>query len=180
MEHFSSCRRRQDLLRAAIILAPDLSRYLRRRGASADVAQDLMQEVYIRILKIKSLETLEYPKAYLYQVATSVAYEHRVRRLRQPPHMPFDEETVQEGMRGGIAHEANVPESSAVLAERLGALEERLDRLPSRVRNAVLWHHRDGYTCDEIAEKLSAATHRVKKYLVRGLAHCRGTAIEAT
>jgi DNA-directed RNA polymerase specialized sigma24 family protein len=41
------------------------------------------------------------------------------------------------------------------------------------VRNTILWHRRDGYTCDEIVEELSAATHRVKKHLVKGLAHCR-------
>ena len=85
------------------------------------------------------------------------------------------DETALEGTLG-----FKVPESSALLSEQLNALAARLNELSPRVRDAILWHHRDGYTCDEVAEKLSAATHRVKKYLVKGLAHCRASpSIEA-
>jgi len=170
MEDLPVCRSRQDLLRAAVILAPELIRYLRRKGTAGCDAQDLMQEVYLRILKIQSLVGIEHPRAYLYKVATSVAYEHRLRLSLRPHQVPYDEETTEEV----AASEPNGPQSSAELSEQLNSLSERLSGLSPRVRQTILWHHRDGYTCEEIAEKLSAATHRVKKYLVKGLSHCRG------
>jgi DNA-directed RNA polymerase specialized sigma24 family protein len=72
--------------------------------------------------------------------------------------------------------EANTPESAAALEEQLSKLTKRLGELNPKVQAAVLWHHRDGYTCDEIAVKLAVVTHRVRKYLVKGLAHCRSDA----
>jgi RNA polymerase sigma-70 factor (ECF subfamily) len=67
-----------------------------------------------------------------------------------------------------------VPESEALLAERLEYLGRRLSELSPKVQAAILWHHRDGYTCEEIGERLSVVRNRVKKYLGKGLAHCRG------
>jgi RNA polymerase sigma-70 factor (ECF subfamily) len=163
-------------LRGALILAPELTRYLMRKGADATDAQDLMQEVYVRILKIKSLQGIEQPRAYLYKVAACVAYEHRHHQTACPPHVTYDETTSEEADSVSPSFESNAPESAAAVAERLDTLAERLNQLSPRVRDAILWHHRDGYTCDEIAVKLSAATHRVKKYLVKGLAHCRKAA----
>jgi RNA polymerase sigma factor (sigma-70 family) len=172
MEVLPISRSRQDLLRAAVILAPELTRYLMRKSAGSAEAQDLMQEVYIRILRIKNLQQIEQTSAYLYKVAACVAYEHRQRGFGQPPHISYDEAT-EEGASATTFVEANATESAAAVSERLDALTARLNELSPRVRDTILWHHRDGYTCDEIAEKLSAATHRVKKYLVKGLAHCR-------
>jgi RNA polymerase sigma-70 factor (ECF subfamily) len=179
IESLPACRSRQDLLRTALVLAPELKGYLTRKGTRPSDAQDLMQEVYIRILKVRNPQAILQPKAYLYKVAASVAYEHRLRTMVHPPHVTFDEGAADELIASGSESHANAPESHAALAERLSLLATRLNELPPRVRDAVLWHHRDGYTCDEIAERLSAATHRVKKYLVRGLAHCRADDVTA-
>jgi RNA polymerase sigma-70 factor (ECF subfamily) len=137
-----------------------------------------MQDVYVRILKIRSQQKIEQPKAYLYKIASSVAYEHRLRRRMSPSAVTLDEATSDEAALACDV-ETNAPEYSAGVTERLEGLAVRLGQLPPRVRDAILLHHRDGYTCEEIAEKLSAATHRVKKYLVKGLAHCREVSVDS-
>jgi RNA polymerase sigma-70 factor (ECF subfamily) len=182
MEDVPTCRSRQDLLRAAITLAPDLARYLRRTGVDLSDAQDLMQEVYLRILRIQRLHGVEHPRAYLYKVASSVAHEHWLRRAACPQQVPLDATAIEEAAFTANTDESSAPESAALITERLDALTTRLNELAPRVRSAILWHHLEGFTCDEIAEKLSAATHRVKKYLAKGLAHCReaARAIELT
>jgi RNA polymerase sigma factor (sigma-70 family) len=176
VEDRPTCRSRQDLLRAALILAPELTRYLVRKSANATEAHDLMQEVYVRILRIKRPRGVEHPRAYLYKVAACVAYEHRQHQSACPLHVTYDEATPEEGSLASPFIEPDAPESAAAVSERLDALAVRLNELSPRIRDTILWHHRDGYTCDEIAGKLSAATHRVKKYLVKGLAHCREAA----
>lgn len=173
LQGLANCRSRQDLLRVALTLAPELTRYLRRKSPGTTDAQDLMQEVYVRILKIKALQGIEQPRAYLYKVAACVAYDSRHRSAALPPHISYDEATSHDESTAGSGLEPHCPESEAAVSERLDALAARLNELSPQVRDAILWHHRDGYTCDEIAERLSAATHRVKKYLVKGLAHCR-------
>jgi RNA polymerase sigma-70 factor (ECF subfamily) len=168
---------RQDLLRAAMGLAPELTRYLRAKTPDAAEAQDLMQEVYLRLLKIQRPAEIENARAYLFKVAASVAYQHRLRHAAYPQHVTLDEATETLHV-ASLSCEPNATESAALLAERFSKVEQRLSELSPKVQAAILWHHRDGYTCDEIAEKLSVVTHRVKKYLVKGLTHCRAGSAE--
>ena len=172
---------RRGLLGFAVIDAHKLTRFLATRVGDAVEAQDLMQEIYLRILRLKQPEGIRNPRAYFFKVAANILHEHRLRRNAQPPLVEWNE-TAAENLRADFeAAESNVPESEAVLAERLEVLRDRLSELSPKVQAAILWHHRDGYTCDEIGERLSVVRHRVKKYLVKGLAHCRGgPSVDAT
>jgi RNA polymerase sigma-70 factor (ECF subfamily) len=133
-----------------------------------------MQELYIRILRLRPQESIRSPKAYLYRIAVNLAYQHRLRRNITPPVVSLEEWTSQ--VHGGLSHGAEVtgPEVAVALAEEVEALDQRMRQLSPKVRAAILWHHHEGYTCEEIGAKLSVVTHRVKKYLVKGLSHCRG------
>jgi RNA polymerase sigma-70 factor (ECF subfamily) len=163
---------RQQLLREAITHADALKRYLRRRTDPVEV-EDLMQEVYLAILKARSQDNIKSPKAYVFRIAASIAHQHRSRRAAEHERLVFEDPANATAISDAQESDANSPEQAAAFDECLAALSERLGSLSPRVQAAILWHHRDGYTCDEIAEKLSVITHRVKKYLVKGLAHCR-------
>jgi RNA polymerase sigma-70 factor (ECF subfamily) len=132
-----------------------------------------MQELYIRILRLRPQESIRSPKAYLYRIAVNLAYQHRLRRKATPPVISLEEWTPQ--VHGGLSHGAEVtgPDVAVALAEEVEALDQRMRQLSPKVRAAILWHHHEGYTCEEIGAKLSVVTHRVKKYLVKGLLHCR-------
>lgn len=163
---------RQELLRTAMMHACELTRFLQRQVSDAHDAQDLMQELYLAILKAQP-QDVRHAKAYLFAIAANLAYQHRQRRKVRPQHLTLaavPEEFFQTTHPGW---EASGPESEVVLAERVAWLGRRLDELSPKVRAAVVMHHRDGYTCAEIAEELSVVTHRVKKYLTKGIAHCR-------
>jgi RNA polymerase sigma factor (sigma-70 family) len=153
--------------------ADALTRYLRRRTVDSFDAEDLMQEVYLAILKTRSLDNIESPKAYVFRIAASIAHQHRGRRAAERQRLIFEDPTTSAALTDAQESDANSPEEAAALAERLFALSERLGELSPKVQAAILWHHRDGYTCEEVAKKLSIINHRVKKYLVKGLAHCR-------
>lgn len=169
---------RHELLRAAVAYAPELTRFIRGQLPDADDAQDLMQELYLALLKVQSWPAeIRHPKAYLFKIAANLAHQHRQRIKAQPRHVALEEVPAEVLEREHFAVEGNAPEAACALAERLAQLEDRLTQLSPKVQAAVVWHHRDGYTCDEISEKLSVVTHRVKKYLVRGLSYCR--ALEA-
>jgi len=174
MDSSADAHFRQDLVQVAVAKAPDLMRFLRGQVRQPSEAQDLLQELYVRILKVKSLEEIRSPQAYLYRIAANLAFEHRRRCDDRPIHVTLDDIRHERQDTCASAPETNPLEAGAVTAQRLECLRVRLSELSPRVQAAVLWHHRDGYTCDEIARKLSVVTHRVKKYLAKGLAHCRG------
>jgi DNA-directed RNA polymerase specialized sigma24 family protein len=51
----------------------------RLRNAAADTA-DLMQEVYLRLLRIGDHEAIRNPQAYLFTVASHVLHQHALRQ----------------------------------------------------------------------------------------------------
>jgi RNA polymerase sigma factor (sigma-70 family) len=164
---------RHELLHAAMAHATDLGRFLRAQVADAHDAQDLMQELYLSILKLQRADGIRNVKAYLFTIAARLAYQHREQRKTQLGRIPLEELPTEALQAADTGSETNAPESAAALAERLEGLEHRLNELSPKVQAAIVWHHRDGYTCDEIAQRLSVVRHRVKKYLVKGLNHCR-------
>lgn len=174
METSANISFRQQILRSAIERAPELLCSLRRQVREPNDAQDLLQDLYVRILKLKCVQ-IRSPRAYLFRVAANLAFEHRRQAKERPPHVALEDmpTEAQQGS-GADLEEANAPETAALIAERLERLKARLNELSPKIQAAIIWHHRDGYTCDEIAAKLSVVTHRVKKYLAKGLAHCRG------
>jgi RNA polymerase sigma-70 factor (ECF subfamily) len=164
---------RDELLGTAIDYAPELARYLMRRVSDAHDAQDLMQELYLALLKVPDSQLIRHHKAYLFTIAGNLAYQHCQRAKVQPPHVSLEDVSAEVLQSTQPPIDRNDPEYAAIFAECLSHLERRLNELSAKTQAAVLWHHRDGYTCDEIGKKLSVVTHRVKKYLVRGLSHCR-------
>ena len=61
--------------RAVHDYSAELHRYLRRRVAEAQDLGDLVQEVYLRLLRVQSIETVRNPLAYIYGIAAHVASE---------------------------------------------------------------------------------------------------------
>src|SRR5882757_7435666 len=63
-----------------------LSGYFRRRIADRGDAEDLAQEVYLRLLRTDAGEyrEIQNPEAYLYTVAVNLAREHAAARSRAP------------------------------------------------------------------------------------------------
>jgi RNA polymerase sigma-70 factor (ECF subfamily) len=143
-----------ELLRAAVDDAPALARFFRSRTSDAEDALDLMQELYLTLLKIpRSEQVIRHPKAYLFTIAGNLVHQHWQRAKTQPIHISPDH-IPADFANAPLSSNANDPEAAAMFAERLSQVQHRLDGLSISVQAAVLWHHRDGYTCEEIATKL--------------------------
>src|ERR1700730_13370270 len=158
--------------------APQLRRFLANQISDTREAQDLMQEVYLRILTLKRTEEIRSPKAYLYKVAANIAYQHRASCNTGPSWVPF-EEAAEIHASLPASSEPSDPEAAAELCERLDEVTQRLNPLPLPVRSALLWHYRDGYTCEEIGQRLAIRRNRVKKYIARAMAQCRASSVES-
>jgi RNA polymerase sigma-70 factor (ECF subfamily) len=177
MQTQSSLKTQEQLLRTAVTHAEELTRFLKYQVSNVNDGEDLMQELYVRILKSNVSEEIRSPKAYLFRVARNLAYAHRLSCAASPAHIALEEAPPEVVHGTPHALEASAPEADAMLAERLEELGDRLSELSPKVQAAILWHHRDGYTCEEIGVKLSVVRNRVKKFLGKGLAHCRTTGL---
>lgn len=146
-----------------------LRRFLaaRLRHAAAE-APDLVQEVFLCLLRTNHYETIRNSEAYLYTVAFHVLHQHLMRRSAMP-------ESVE--ITALIDEMESAPYDDPVMwAERKQQLEElqhALRQLPPKAQAVLLLHRRDGYSLKEIGAKLGFSRANAAKYLSKALLICR-------
>ena len=141
-----------------------LTRFLRRRLPGQIDAEDLAQEVYVRLLRIEKLEHIEEPQAYLYRVASNVAAEWRMRACYSKPHSEAELDTL-------VA--AATPESLLDEAQFGQQLHAALGAMPPMVRAVIFLKLRDGEAHEQIAQRLAITPRMVRRLLTTGYAHLR-------
>lgn len=151
---------------------PLLKFFVSRLPNTAD-APDLVQEVYLRLLRLDRLDLIRCPEAYLFTIASNIAHEHSLKRTRRPPHIALEDTPSDELPADIEAYATAAPESAALRTERMRQLEAVLSQLSPKARATLVWHRRDGRTYGEIGERLGVSRNMVKKYLSQALAHCR-------
>ena len=145
-----------------------LHRYFRRH-ARAEEAEDLAQEVYLRLLRTDEREHghIENAQAYLFTVAANLLKERAVLAARAGSSLPLDES------KNDLAATDLTPEETFYTHARGRRLWTVVDGLPPRYRAVLLLHYRDGMTYREIGANAGMSAHTVKKYVSHALGLCR-------
>ncbi len=141
-----------------------LRKYLaaRMRSCSEDVP-DLVQEVFLRLLRVDDHEAIRNPQAYLYTIATHVLYQHSLRQ------------SVIKGIELTDAEELEATASSdpAALAdydELVEGIQRALGQLSPRVCATFVMHRCDGVPLKDVSTRLGVSYTMTKRYLARALA----------
>lgn len=137
-----------------------LFRYLVRLTGDTDLASDVAQESFVRLIEKKPANNGI--RAWLYRVATNVVRDHsRVRRRRlellesSPDRVPrSDPEPSAQAM-------LETDEKRAMVREALGGLSER--------DQTVLLMREQGFSHQEIAEAVGTTTKSVGSMIARAL-----------
>ena len=141
-----------------------LERFLRRRvGAPVD-AQDLAQEVYLRLLRAQQLDIVVEPQAYLYRVARNVAAEWRVRASQSKPHSSDELDALVE---------ATGPEALVDEERERTRLDAALRTMAPPVRAVLYLKLTNAMSHDEIARQLGITNRMVRRLLTAGYAELR-------
>ncbi|MEL6302458.1 MAG: RNA polymerase sigma factor [Pseudomonadota bacterium] len=144
----------------------DIERFLRFRLRNPEDARDLSQEAFLRLLRLDDTAFIQRPDQYLLRIAANLAYEHR---LREKKAVNVDLDDTDELAGDSATH----PDNTVERERQIARLEDALETLPTNVRNALIWHRRDGLTYQEIAKRLGVSPSMIKKYLQQGVARCR-------
>lgn len=146
-----------------------LRRFLasRLRRSAVDVP-DLVQEVFLRLLRIDRHETIRSSEAYLFTVAFHVLHQHVLRQSAMP-------ESVE--INALINEMEASPESDPAMQverqQQLEELQQALRELSPKAQAVLLLHRRDGYSLKEIGVQLGVSRAMAAKYLGKALLHCR-------
>jgi RNA polymerase sigma-70 factor (ECF subfamily) len=143
--------------------AAPLLRYLERMVRDAGTAEELVQEVFLRVHRARERYAPEARfSTWLYRIATNLALNELRRPRRREPHRSQDEEGAP-----ALAAEAPDPDA-AVDARRLGARVEReLAALPEKQRAALCLAAVEGLSYAEVAEALEVSESAVKALVHR-------------
>lgn len=148
---------------------PAISAFIRRRLKGSPDASDLTQEVYLRFLRADQAELIRNPEAYLYTVALNLIREHTVLERR------WSRVTDGEGLAADHAFtDYRTPDDTLDGDIRRARLTQLVEQLPPKSRAALTLQYRDELSYEQIAEQMGVTTHAVKKYVMKGLAICRG------
>ncbi len=145
-----------------------LQAFFSRRLKVKHDASDLVQEVYLRLLRVKDADAIRNPEGYLYTVATNLVYEHAVLARRQAAPLDPDQVFVE-----AEPARASGFEDLFDLDARVVRLREVVAQLPAKCRATLHLKYQHGLTYQEIAERIGVSPHMVQKYLGMALAHCR-------
>jgi RNA polymerase sigma factor (sigma-70 family) len=133
-------------------------------------AEDLMQELHVRVLRFPQDQTLQDPLAYLFRMAWNVFNDAIERaRLRREHTVICDPNKLERFVREqGYGANLWMRDLSGTI-DTGDEIARVLRRLKPRERNAVILHFRDGLTYKEIAKQLGVTEHAVKKYICKAL-----------
>jgi RNA polymerase sigma factor (sigma-70 family) len=129
---------------------------------------DVVQEVYLRMLRIPSIESIRSPEAYLFTVAQHVVQQHTLRQTTTPPSVEltqmFDIPSATPDVDPVLATDA---------AQCVEQLQDAIEELSPKVRATFLLHRRDGLSLEDIGTRLGISRPMVKKNLMKALMHFR-------
>jgi RNA polymerase sigma factor (sigma-70 family) len=140
---------------------------LPRVRVKADVP-DIVQEVYLRMLRVPSWESIRCPEAYVFTVARHVLQQHLLRQSAMPS--PMDMTRLLDSPQSPPDTD---PVLSSVAQQCIEKLQRSLERLPPKVQAAFMLHRRDGLSFDEIAQELGVSRAMAKKHILTALVQLR-------
>lgn len=146
--------------------------YVRRVVSSTELAEDVVQETFIRLCRCQPNQCPEEGKfaTWLYTIATNLCRD-AFRRSSRRPERPNSE--IYEDEEAPVTSNLWSPEPESVENQTLHREMQRqvraaIEALPIRERNAVLLREYQGLAYDEIAEVMGCTTGSIKLLLHRG------------
>ena len=129
-----------------------------------DVAEDLLQDLFLRLCRSDGILVANRPEKYLFRTAINLAFEWRRRNRRAP-------NTV--ALADSNAFSSDQPLKTILRQEDVQRLLAAMDRLPARSRELLTLRYVEGFSFDEIATLLNATPHRIRARCSKAAAQLR-------
>jgi RNA polymerase sigma factor (sigma-70 family) len=163
-------QRRSSLLRSFAEHRDALLRFLNRRLNNAALAEDLIQETWLRAANSQALASgaaaIDNPRSYLFRIASNLVLDHQ-------RHVGHGIELQATDEAAAIADPQPSPEDIVLYRSEFARLLEVIDGLSPRCREVFMLCRFEGFSHAEIAERLRISRSTVVSHMVNAL-----TAIE--
>lgn len=155
------------LLAALATCYEDLKLFLTCKFGCPLLAEEVVQETWLRIQRLSKPTEVEHPRAYLFRMATNLAVDHLRSEKARARHISAV--LVPEDIPNGMP----LPDTVIDYQQRLAILRKAVDELPPRCREAFMLHKFEDLSHAQIASRMGISRNMVEKHIIRGLTHCR-------
>lgn len=146
---------------AMLALTGRLRRFVRRRVASREDAEDVIQEAFLRLLRYLADHEVENEERLLLAAAKNLAADSiRRRRTR-------DKTAIDYAVLAAAEQNCLTPEDEIYTQQRLHSVADALTLLPPRCREVFLLHRVDNLTYSQIAVRRGISMSAVEKHIAR-------------
>ncbi len=146
--------------------------YILRMTGSAEDAEDLTQEVFVKMYtSVHTFRAEASVSTWLFRIAGNLCIDAFRRKKTRGVPLSLDaplEESEGEGAGREVSDSELAPETLLGRKELAGHIEAAISRLPNKLRAAILLHDVEGLAYEEIAEVEKVPLGTVKSRIFNG------------
>lgn len=156
------------LLQAYMRNRATLRAFLRTRAMTSFDADEVLQELYVKISDISEPTQVKNPTAYLFKMAANMSLD----LMRQSAHRR--RYAVRESQRlSDVSQTYPNQEDTLIWRERYKQFADVLDAMPEKQRRIFVMHRVQFMSHKEIADTLGISPKTVEKHMSKALGVCR-------
>lgn len=140
----------------------------RMRRATAADAPDLVQEVFLRLLRIDDHDAIRNPQAYLYTIAGHVLHQYNLREAVHPE--PMDPLTIAAEFDALASAD---PAEEIEIEQRFEKIGRALEQVSPRAYATLVMYRCEGATLEQIGARFGVTRVMAKKYLTKAITYCQ-------
>ena len=135
----------------------ELIYYVQRMVGDKDNAKDVVQEAYSRVIHVDNKTTISNKRAYLYKMVRNIVIDD-VRKNKNIAKIAYEEEQF-------VIPINEQPDELTVENNTQKVLMSIVQNLPTRSKQAFIFHILEGYSRKEIAVKMGINISTVDKHI---------------
>lgn len=162
-------RTKTTLIEAYLEKREALKRFLVARFRDETIAEDILQEMYLKLERSSYQTPVENVGAFLYRVANNLALDFRKQAIRQQNRDKRWGETTSHQISGEPVDETVDVTASIDAKKKILRIREGLDQLPPQCRKVFEAHKFEGLSHSEVAARFDISRSTVEKHMSKAL-----------
>ncbi len=151
-----------------------LLRYIAASCRDPGLAEDIIQDLYVKLSALETEPVVDNPSGYLFRMANNI-YLNRLRALKSERTRDHAWQAASfENVAGDAVTDEPTPEARITSQQQIARLKTAIDALPERTRAIFRLHKLDGLTQAQVAARLGISISSVEKHLASALRSLAG------
>ncbi|MGD8175165.1 RNA polymerase sigma factor [Marinimicrobium sp. ARAG 43.8] len=131
--------------------------------------EDIVQETYVRICRVKQSGPIRHPRSFLYRTARNLALDY-LKRAETRSNVSMDDTNIE---LSALEEDTDDVYEQVRARQEFEQFCEAVRRLPLQCRRAFVLKKVYGYSQKEIANNLNISENTVEKHIALGIQRCR-------